>query len=150
MDELELKGIINGYMKEICHFSQMQVFATSYYQKSFFQQQLDEKINSMMDIILQYSEGNLKKEKVHAQQQDGTRFRQFSLQELSYFDGANGKEAYVAVNGIVYNMTMIPGWAGGTHFGLYAGKNLNDQFMSCHNQMLGMLDQIPKVGVLNL
>ncbi|RCX19486.1 putative heme/steroid binding protein [Anaerobacterium chartisolvens] len=56
----------------------------------------------------------------------------FTLQELSRFDGKGGNPAYVAVNGIVYDVTNNATWAAATHFGLTAGKNLTNEFASCH------------------
>lgn len=46
----------------------------------------------------------------------------FTPQELSGFDGKDGNPAYVAVNGIVYDVTNNAAWAAATHFGLMAGK----------------------------
>lgn len=56
----------------------------------------------------------------------------FTLQELSKFDGKGGNPAYVAVNGIVYDVTNNATWAAATHFGLSAGKDLTNEFASCH------------------
>lgn len=56
----------------------------------------------------------------------------FTLQELSKFDGKDSNPAYVAVNGIVYDVTNNAAWAAATHFGLTAGKDLTNEFASCH------------------
>lgn len=56
----------------------------------------------------------------------------FTLQELSKYDGKGGNPAYVAVNGIVYDVTNNAAWAAATHFGLTAGKDLTNAFASCH------------------
>jgi membrane-associated progesterone receptor component len=56
----------------------------------------------------------------------------FTLQELSKFNGKDGNPAYVAVNGIVYDVTNNAAWAAATHFGLTAGKDLTNEFASCH------------------
>lgn len=56
----------------------------------------------------------------------------FTLQELSKYDGNGGNPAYVAVNGIVYDVTNNATWAAATHFGLSAGKDLTNEFASCH------------------
>jgi len=56
----------------------------------------------------------------------------FTLQELSKYDGKGGNPAYVAVNGIVYDVTNNAAWAAATHFGLTAGKDLTNEFASCH------------------
>lgn len=56
----------------------------------------------------------------------------FTLQELSRFNGKSGNPAYVAVNGIVYDVTNNATWAAATHFGLTAGRDLTSAFASCH------------------
>ncbi len=56
----------------------------------------------------------------------------FILQELSKYDGKGGNAAYVAVNGTVYDVTNNATWAAATHFGLTAGKDLTNEFASCH------------------
>lgn len=58
--------------------------------------------------------------------------KRFTLQELSKFDGKGDKPAYVAVNGTVYDVTNNAAWAAATHFGLTAGKDLTNEFASCH------------------
>lgn len=71
----------------------------------------------------------------------------FTLEELSKYTGKNGMPAYIAVNGIVYDITFEAAWAAGTHFGLTAGKDLSNEFKSCHNVQT-ILDKLKKVGVL--
>lgn len=56
----------------------------------------------------------------------------FTSKDLSGFDGMNGNPAYVAINGIVYDVTDNAAWAAATHFGLRAGKDLTGEFASCH------------------
>ena len=56
----------------------------------------------------------------------------FTLQELSEYDGRDGNPAYAAVNGTVYDVTNNAAWAAATHFGLTAGKDLTNEFASCH------------------
>lgn len=56
----------------------------------------------------------------------------FTEAELSMYNGKNGKPAYVAVNGIVYDVTNNAAWGGATHFGLAAGTDVTSQFASCH------------------
>lgn len=57
---------------------------------------------------------------------------EYTLAELSEYDGKNGNPAYVAVNGIVYDVTNNAVWAAATHFGLTAGRDLTLEFASCH------------------
>lgn len=71
----------------------------------------------------------------------------FTIKELSEFDGTQGKPAYAAVNGIVYDVSNEATWGGASHFGLLAGKDLTEQFNNCHKQEV-VLSKLPKVGIL--
>lgn len=74
--------------------------------------------------------------------------RIFTIEELANFDGKNGRAAYVAVNGIVYDVTNNRAWAAATHFGLLAGKEYSQEFASCHAGQQSILDTLPQVGRL--
>jgi predicted heme/steroid binding protein len=51
--------------------------------------------------------------------------RKFTLNELSKFDGKEGRLAYVAYNGKVYDVTEANLWLEGNHMGEHdAGKDL--------------------------
>ena len=147
MEEFELRRIMYDTINEICHYSQMQVFATSVYQKNYFQLQIDEAMNEMIDILLMKQEPS----SIHSQSQsipEAESSKEITMEELLASDGRNGKPAYVAVNGNVYDVSRAIRWAGGTHFGLYAGHDLTEEFMTCHNAMLKILNILPVVGVL--
>lgn len=58
--------------------------------------------------------------------------KKFTVEELSKYNGKNGNPAYVAVEGIVYDVTNNSAWGAATHFGLSAGQDLTKEFMSCH------------------
>lgn len=152
MDNTAWMNIINAHIQEICHYSQLQVFATSVYQKQYFQRQIDEEVIRLAEGII----NNTAPAKPEFQNGPGSlspwvlsqELREFTREELKAYDGSGGKPAYVAVNGEVYDMTNIIQWAGGTHFGLYAGQDLTEEFMGCHNATLEILRKLPLVGVL--
>jgi len=48
------------------------------------------------------------------------------VEELAAYNGVDGKPAYVAVNGVVYDVTNVPAWKNGQHNGNTAGKDLSD------------------------
>ncbi len=73
--------------------------------------------------------------------------RVFTPEELSTYTGKNGNPAYVAVNGVVYDMTNVAAWGGATHFGLTPGKDLSGVFASCHDGQ-PILSTLPVVGVM--
>jgi predicted heme/steroid binding protein len=136
----DLRKNVYDCINEICHYSQMQVFATSIYQKEYFQKIIDEKTQALVNNIDQYT-------LEISQVEQGTE-KEFTLEELAANDGSNGKPCYVAVNGVVYDMSDQIAWAGGTHFGLYGGQNLSSQFMACHQGMVDILNKLKPVGVL--
>lgn len=80
------------------------------------------------------------------EQEEGT--QEITLEQLAQYNGKNGQPAYVAVNGVVYNVTNNPLWAGGSHFfGLTAGRNLTSEFQMCHPGAM-VLSVLPVVGTL--
>ena len=75
--------------------------------------------------------------------------KEFTLDELAQYDGSNGKPVYVAIDGIVYDLSKVSAWKDGKHFdGNTAGKDLTAQFKSCHG--MSTLKNLPKVGVLKV
>lgn len=71
----------------------------------------------------------------------------FTLTELSHYNGKDGMPAYVAYRNVVYDLTNLPRWIFGRHFGLVAGRDLTIQYDACH---VGRptLDRVPVVGRL--
>ena len=75
--------------------------------------------------------------------------KEFTLEELAIYDGSNGKKAYVAVNGIIYDVSDEAAWGGGTHFGIIAGKDISEKFKECHGEN-EVLNKLPRVGVIKM
>ena len=104
--------------------------------KQYLEKQLINEVDYMLVLIDELCKVGMSRQSV-----------QFTVDELSNYDGKKGKPAYVAVNGIVYDVSNESTWGGGSHFGLIAGKDLTIQFNSCHG-MKSILSNLPKVGVL--
>lgn len=85
--------------------------------------------------------------KILRQNEEKRELREFTLEELANFDGANGKPAYVAVNGIVYDVTLIASWGGGSHFGVLAGRDVTEEYNKCHEGK-DKLSKLEVVGTL--
>jgi len=49
----------------------------------------------------------------------------FTAAQLSTYDGKNGNPAYVAVDGVVYDVTDVPQWSKAVHNGHVAGTDLS-------------------------
>lgn len=78
----------------------------------------------------------------------------FTLDELAQYDGTDGKPAYIALNGIVYDVTNAKAWRDGVHFPAsrerIAGKDLTEGMKKAPPSHLkeGFMDGIPVVGKL--
>jgi predicted heme/steroid binding protein len=54
--------------------------------------------------------------------------KEFTLEELAEFDGKDGRPAYVAYEGGVYDVTESAMWGDGDHEGAHeAGRNLTEE-----------------------
>lgn len=71
----------------------------------------------------------------------------FTAEELAKYNGMNGNPAYVAVDGIVYDMTQMGSWKNGKHQGLSAGQDLTAEFANSPHSK-DILNQSPVVGTL--
>lgn len=71
----------------------------------------------------------------------------FTLDELAQYDGKNGNDAYVAVDGIVYDVTNAAKWQNGSHYGVQAGTDCTTAISrSPHGS--SVLDGLPIIGTL--
>lgn len=73
---------------------------------------------------------------------------EYTREQLAQYNGRNGQPAYVAVDGIVYDVTNNAAWSVATHFGLTAGRDLTQEFASCHTGQQWILDTLVPVGRL--
>lgn len=71
----------------------------------------------------------------------------FTLAELAQYNGQNGNPSYVAVNGIVYDVSALQQWKNGTHQGYLAGVDLTKDFQSAPHGT-DVLLQAKEVGIL--
>lgn len=76
----------------------------------------------------------------------GEELEVFTLAELAAFDGKDGRKAYVAVDGTVYDVSDVPQWSGG-HQGLTPGQDHSAAIeQSPHGK--NVLRNLPVVGKL--
>lgn len=72
----------------------------------------------------------------------------FTPEELAEnYNGLRGNPSYVAFNGIVFDVSNIATWGGGTHFGLMAGSDVTPGARACgyHNPS-DLMRILPPVG----
>lgn len=83
----------------------------------------------------------------------GTTGKTFTTDELAHFDGQNGAPAYVAVDGLVYDVTGSISWPDGKHarcdLGAMAGKDLSEVITQAPANMRSNLARMPVVGSLS-
>ncbi len=74
--------------------------------------------------------------------------KQFTVKELAEFDGKEGRPAYVAVDGIVYDVTGRPSWTEGKHNGVLAGRDLTNEINNISPHGATVLKKLSVVGKL--
>jgi len=74
--------------------------------------------------------------------------RTFTSKELEEYNGKNGKPAYIAYQGKVYDVSQSDLWRGGEHMGLHeTGKDLTDELeLAPHREEV--LDRAKLIGKL--
>jgi len=66
--------------------------------------------------------------------------------DLAGYDGRNGRPAYVAVSGTIYDVSASPLWAGGHHQGSHqAGCDLTEELKSAPH-VRAVVERFPVVG----
>ncbi len=70
---------------------------------------------------------------------------ELTIEELAAYDGKNGNPAYVAVNGVIYDVTNVSKWAGGEHNGNSAGQDLTEAIKKSPHGT-SKLEGLPVVG----
>ena len=73
---------------------------------------------------------------------------ELTLDELSEYDGKDGRRAYVAVDGVIYDVTDLAAWKNGMHNGVTAGKDLTDEIMNQSPHGTSTLSKAEEIGKL--
>lgn len=71
-----------------------------------------------------------------------------TLEELAGYDGRNGRPAYIAVNGKIYDVSASPRWENGFHPPDHqAGRDLTEE-LSKAPHVRAVVERFPFVGTL--
>ena len=74
--------------------------------------------------------------------------KQFTLEELKKYDGKEGRPAYIAYKGNVYDVSDDFLWVEGDHQGEHAaGRDLTEDLPRAPHAE-DVLERVPKIGVL--
>ena len=81
-------------------------------------------------------------------EEESDNLRTFTLEELKNYDGKDGRAAYIAIDGKVYDVSDSARWRKGTHNGFAAGNDLTSKIKSVSPHGERVLNNIPIVGVI--
>lgn len=79
--------------------------------------------------------------------QTGQTQKTFTLSQLAAYNGKNGAKAYVAYDGIVYDVSSIGAWDTGTHQGIKAGTDITSAFSNSPHSV-SLVKGLPVIGTL--
>nr|WP_152537783.1 cytochrome b5 domain-containing protein [Agrilactobacillus composti] len=71
----------------------------------------------------------------------------FTKTELAQYDGQDGRKKYVAIDGVVYDLTGFKAWASNNHHGNHPGQDLSEQIMKSPHKK-NVLSKLTIVGKL--
>ncbi len=71
-----------------------------------------------------------------------------TTEELALYNGENGNPAYIAVDGVIYDVTNVREWNGGLHNGYTAGQDLTEQIKTVSPHGVSKLKGLTAVGKL--
>lgn len=73
---------------------------------------------------------------------------ELTLEELKQYDGSDGKPAYIAIDGKIYDVSVIPNWSGGSHNGFKAGNDLTEEMKEISPHGVSKLQFVDEVGII--
>jgi predicted heme/steroid binding protein len=144
MDQRD-REYIDSLLNEIYHTIHLLYYSINIETKNTLLKRLEEQLSRLsqhLSMALQESEMDAPAIAVQGDP------KLFTRSELSKYDGKNGNPAYVAVDGVVYDVTNNAAWAAASHFGLSAGRDLTGAHASCHANQ-DVLSKLKVVGRLD-
>ena len=128
---------------EYCKYNMM--CTNTFDDEIFYKNSLKKKLREISDLLGEDSEFSINASSGNS----GSRQQEFTLTELAKYNGTSGNPPYVAINGIVYDLSEFTSWKGGVHFGVSAGGDSTENFITCHGASM-ILHNLPKVGILKI
>ncbi|MCX8131851.1 MAG: hypothetical protein N3I35_17360 [Clostridia bacterium] len=94
---------------------------------------------------------NLKDENTQPQASESDKQKTFTKEDLAKYNGKDGQPCYVALYGVVYDITNVKGWKNGSHgHGILGGKDWTaafDKLAPKSHKNPDFLKKLPVVGV---
>ncbi len=88
----------------------------------------------------------VEEENIYNETNDEAQLPFMTVEEVAENDGVDGANAYVIVDGIVYDVTDSARWTEGLHNDFQAGQDLTDEIENISPHGLDVLDNMPQVG----
>lgn len=79
------------------------------------------------------------------EEEETTQSNVFNAQTLANYDGREGRPAYIAIDGVVYDVSSSTRWRNGQHNGFQAGQDLSRQIPQDHRADM-RFERFPIVG----
>lgn len=73
---------------------------------------------------------------------------ELTVAELAQYNGKDGQPAYIAIDGVIYDVSDVPQWKDGEHNGFTAGNDLTEQIKTISPHGVSKLTGLPVVGKL--
>ena len=73
---------------------------------------------------------------------------ELTADELAEYNGMDGQPAYIAVDGVIYDVSNVSQWKNGQHNGFSAGKDLTEEIKTKSPHGVSKLTGLPVVGTL--
>jgi predicted heme/steroid binding protein len=108
------------------------------------------KILFMLSLVLAFNTLNLSAEEMDHSKMN-MEMKEFSVKELAKYNGKNGNPAYIAVDGVVYDVSNNKEWKNGEHIPtqgkLKAGIDASEIILKSPHEK-SVLKELPVVGNL--
>jgi predicted heme/steroid binding protein len=87
-------------------------------------------------------------QQIISQTQNNINLVNLTLEQLAFYDGTNGKKAYIAYQGDIYDVSDAEGWTNGMHEGLHLAGRDCTEILSGASHGDTVIPQLRKIGVL--
>lgn len=110
-------------------------------------EEMPEETNVVTEEVVSEESKELMEEEKETDMEKDEMMLELTLDELAEFDGSNGDVIYVAVDGVIYDVSHLDLWKGGQHkAGITAGKDLTKEIKEMSPHGVGILKRATIVG----